>query len=766
MSRTIWTSLRSLLAVVAFGLVVGASAAVGQDKVAPAAQPIPEPMTQEAVRQLLSELDDTQVRALLLERFTKEIDRRAAEQTARDARSAGDIVTEYTRLLGIYLKDAVAKVPSIPSGIAKAWSNFTDQRGGERSLVWFFLTLVACVGLGGAAGLVGYFAATRLEQLFIKPIRATTFAQEIAIVTLTIIARFLPVATFVIGAGLGNLVLNEGAPVDHEVVGRVISAIAWTGIAIALARVALSPTLPEWRLCPVASGASEFLVWRIGIAAAIFNFGLGLAEWLDRFGSPFSETRLAFWVNLAAHILLMATVWQARHGIRSIVAGSAELAEGAQSQFIKWWPWLMMGLVAGNWLLASVLAASVTVPFDLVTPVAVTLGVVTALPVIDHALRAGVRSALAISPYASAASQAVEQATREGILRIARVVVAVALIVGLFWIWDLDLISLAEQGMGDRVANSIANILLIAGLAYGLWELVWIETERQIAAERAALGLGQDDNAQQPAEGEGGGAGARLGTILPLVRVGLWVTIAVIAVLAILGELGINVLPILAGAGVVGLAIGFGAQTLVKDIISGVFFLIDDAFRKGEYIDIGSVKGTVEKISLRSMQLRHHNGPLHTIPFGDIRHVTNFSRDWVIMKLKLRLTYDTDAEKVRKMIKTLGQEMMEDPVLGPLFLQPLKSQGVIEMEESAQIMRVKFMTRPGDQWGLRRVVFARIRELFEKEGIRFASREVVVRVEKPSGEHETSIEDEAALGAAAARARDLADAAASKEAKT
>jgi small-conductance mechanosensitive channel len=243
------------------------------------------------------------------------------------------------------------------------------------------------------------------------------------------------------------------------------------------------------------------------------------------------------------------------------------------------------------------------------------------------------------------------------------------------------------------------------------------------------------------------------------VRIGLQITIVALAAFAILGELGINILPILAGAGVVGLAIGFGAQTLVKDIISGVFFLVDDAFRKGEYIDIGSVKGTVEKISLRSMQLRHHNGPLHTIPFGDIRHVTNFSRDWVIMKLKLRLTYDTDPEMVRKLIKKLGQEMMEDPALGPLFLQPLKSQGVIEMEDSAQIMRVKFMTRPGDQWGLRRVVFARLHDLFEEHGIRFASREVVVRVENPSGEMTT--DDRAALGAAAERALQMADGAVS-----
>ena len=219
--------------------------------------------------------------------------------------------------------------------------------------------------------------------------------------------------------------------------------------------------------------------------------------------------------------------------------------------------------------------------------------------------------------------------------------------------------------------------------------------------------------------------------------------------MAVISALGVNITPLLAGAGIIGLAIGFGAQTLVKDVISGMFFLIDDAFRKGEYIDIGDVKGTVEKISVRSMQLRHHNGPLNTVPFGEINFITNFSRDWVVMKLPLRLTYDTDAEKVRKMIKKLGQEMLEDPNLGPQFLQPLKSQGVIQMEDSAMIMRVKFMTKPGDQWVIRRTVFAKIRDLFEREGIKFAHREVTVQLADETGGAQLNESEKQAVSAAA-----------------
>ena len=123
----------------------------------------------------------------------------------------------------------------------------------------------------------------------------------------------------------------------------------------------------------------------------------------------------------------------------------------------------------------------------------------------------------------------------------------------------------------------------------------------------------------------------------------------------VLSSLGVNIGPLIAGAGVVGIAIGFGAQTLVRDIVSGFFYLIDDAFRIGEYVVIDQIRGTVEKISVRSFQLRHHDGPVHTIPYGEIRSLTNWSRDWAIMKFELRIPFETDIEKVRKIIKQIAQ---------------------------------------------------------------------------------------------------------------
>ena len=295
---------------------------------------------------------------------------------------------------------------------------------------------------------------------------------------------------------------------------------------------------------------------------------------------------------------------------------------------------------------------------------------------------------------------------------------------------------------GNQASDRFLDVAVIIFIGYIIFHAfrIWVDTK--IREE-------QGDDLDEAELGDEGGANSasRLATLLPLFRsVILLVIIVTIALIALM-ELGVNVSPLFAGAGVVGLAIGFGAQSLVRDIFSGAFFLFDDAFRKGEYIDIGSVKGTVEKISVRSFQLRHHLGPLHTIPFGEIQFLTNYSRDWVIMKLPLRVTYDTDVEKVRKLIKTLGIELLDDPTIGHNFIQPLKSQGVVEMQDSAMIIRVKFMTKPGDQWLVRKKVFQDIRDLFEREGIKFAHREVTVRLADGNAENLSEQQREAITGA-------------------
>ena len=207
-----------------------------------------------------------------------------------------------------------------------------------------------------------------------------------------------------------------------------------------------------------------------------------------------------------------------------------------------------------------------------------------------------------------------------------------------------------------------------------------------------------------------------------------------------------------AGAGILGLAIGFGAQKLVSDVVSGIFFLVDDAFRVGEYVEVEGTRGTVERISIRSMQLRHHRGPINTIPYGEIPKLTNYSRDWVIMKLRFTVPFDTDPNKVKKIFKKIGAEMMADELYKEDFLQPFKSQGVFDFDDVGMIMRGKFMAKPGTQFTIRKEIYNRVKAAFAENGIEFARREVRVAIPGLEDAEHLNENEKAAVAAAAGSA--------------
>ncbi len=215
--------------------------------------------------------------------------------------------------------------------------------------------------------------------------------------------------------------------------------------------------------------------------------------------------------------------------------------------------------------------------------------------------------------------------------------------------------------------------------------------------------------------------GSRLQTVLPMLRAAFGVVIAVVAALIVLSHLGVDTAPLIAGAGVFGLAISFGSQSLVRDIISGLFYMWDDAFRVGEYIDTGRLKGTVEALGIRSVKLRHHNGPLHTVPYGQLGAVTNQSRDFATTKFNLRLEPGTDIELVRKTAKRIGIDMQEEPEIAAEVLIPLKLQGIVEVTETALVVRFKFTARPIKPSWVQREYLKRIYRVFAEKGIAFAS---------------------------------------------
>jgi small-conductance mechanosensitive channel len=305
-------------------------------------------------------------------------------------------------------------------------------------------------------------------------------------------------------------------------------------------------------------------------------------------------------------------------------------------------------------------------------------------------------------------------------IKFVRVIIFFAVLFWLLGIWGVRL------PFGEALAKAVFNILITLVLAHIVWGFISSLIGRKL------LESGPDE--AEGASGEDDEWGAvtlgRSHTLLPLLLKGVGATLAVIVILIVLSSIGVHIGPLLAGAGVLGLAIGFGAQKLVADVLSGIFFLIDDSFRIGEYMQAGGVSGTVEKITLRNLWLRHHRGMLQIVPFSELGPITNFMRGGMVIKFDLQLPYDTDIETVRKVVKKVGQAMMEDEEFGPDLIKPPKSQGVKGIADSIMKFGVKFTAKPGTQFVIRRELYKRINEALEKKGIKYAHRKVIVDVEQ------------------------------------
>ncbi len=314
---------------------------------------------------------------------------------------------------------------------------------------------------------------------------------------------------------------------------------------------------------------------------------------------------------------------------------------------------------------------------------------------------------------------------------ILRIILAAALATWTLTLWGYEIPFAADAIM------AIFKSLITLALALTLWRFASAYIARKIeeATPEPLENAKDDDN-------EFGGAvpAGRSHTLLPMVRKVLASTLIVMVILIILSSLGVNIAPILAGAGVLGLAVGFGAQKLVSDVLSGFFFLLDDAFRVGEYIQAGSIKGSVESITLRNVMLRHHRGMLQIVPHSDLGAITNYMRGGVIVKFPLEFPYDTDIDKVRKIIKKVGQAMLTEDEFKDDFIQPVKSQGVNQISNSVMTIRVKFTAKPGTQFVIKREAFRRLTEAFNSKGIYYAHRKVIV--DFPENEHNGTADEE------------------------
>lgn len=220
--------------------------------------------------------------------------------------------------------------------------------------------------------------------------------------------------------------------------------------------------------------------------------------------------------------------------------------------------------------------------------------------------------------------------------------------------------------------------------------------------------------------------------------------IVVIAVMMGLQELGLDITPVIAGAGVVGLAVGFGAQSLIKDVIAGFFIILEGQFAVGDVIKSGEISGTVERLNLRVTILRDFaTGAVHFIPNSEIKVVSNLTKEWSRVALDIGVAYEEDIDWVVEVLQRTGQDLTKDERMGPLILEPPEVLGIESFGESQVIIKVLVRTLPQRQWDVARELRRRIKMAFEKEGI---------EVPYPTRIHLTRIEslppDEQDLGSA------------------
>lgn len=704
--------------VVLLAALVATPPAVAQEAAA-TAPAVPAILAPGEAGALVAGLTDEEARRLLLSEL--EARAAAAAEPETEVRLSGVLsaLSGNSPEITDAIRATVLSVTELPQSMARVGTVFLPG-GDPRILLTLLLVLAAAIGGGLLLEratrplLAGAERRTRPEPGDGRGLRAGRFVLELFI-------RLAAIALFLIGARVVFVVLDPDHEPTAEVVGTLVAAVAeWRLMALA-ARLILAPDRPQRRVVPLDDAdARDTYRWVLGLVT--FDvFVYRIVDILRRYGmSDANHSVVMVVAALGMVALFFGLFWRLRRPVAAALMGRDP--SPARALLASLWHLPMIAFLLGNYViwafnkLAGQDHEAVAAYYSLL--------VVIAIPIVDRLVGLLLD---AVFPRARAEADAApvrRPAAAAAIQRCCRILLVLFATLLLAEAWGVEVLALYQTPLGARVAEAFLNIMAALLIAYVAWDVIRSAIDRRIADARPEPDMAADGES----EGAAAHPGARLLTLLPLLRSVIMVTLLAMVVMIVLSSLGVDIGPLLAGAGVVGLAVGLGAQRLVQDIVSGIFFLIDDAFRVGEYVELSELKGTIESLSLRSMRLRHQRGAVQTIPFGDISWVKNHSRDWVIIKIEIRVPYDTDIEKVRKIIKRIGIEMQEEEQFRGALLAPLKSQGVYQMEDSFLMVRAKFTSIPGQQFLIRREAYARIKQAFEENGIAFARPQVTVHV--------------------------------------
>ena len=661
--------------------------------------------TPEKIQELMTLLADPKVRDWLEQESKAE----AAQARESDAETSS-ISHELDAHLGAIREHIVAlgvALPDLPDELGHAAGRITADLG-TYGRAKELLLLAVFVALGFGVEWLFRKATGRIRAR-LDGLPLATVNDRLRIVAVRLAFAVGLVAAFALGS-VGAFLALDWPPLLREMVFGYLLVFLVIRVAVVVGHFLLAPQHERFRICPAATAAARFWCRRLAVFVGWFAFGYVEIGLLTTFGlSPAGRELVAYVLGLGLLAIALEAVWRRpvspSDGAEARAQATHHLGRGAQNALLSigivllWVLWVLHAM-GSFWLVLVVM----TLPLA--------LGVTRRA--VQHLLR---------PPGSQEVGEGLPSVIAISLERGIRALLFIGAAAVLAWGWGIDLVHLAAgEDMLTRLAHGVLSAIIILLVADVLWHAMKTAIDRKLA-ESADQGLPSTDEARRR---------SRLRTLLPIFRNILFVVVIAVAVLMALSAMGVPITPLVAGAGVFGIAVGFGAQTFARDVIAGMFYLMDDAFRVGEYIQSGNFKGTVEGFSIRSVRLRHHRGPVYTVPFSLLGAVQNQSRDWVIDKIAINVTYDSDLEKARKLIKQIGLDLQKDPEFAPLIIEPLKMQGVDNLGDYAVQLRAKIMTLPGEQFVIRRKAYAMIKKAFDENGIKFAFPTVQIAGE---GEH-------------------------------
>jgi small-conductance mechanosensitive channel len=652
----------------------------------------------------------------------------AAAPKPKPSRIAGEETPDEFAVFFEQAQRVVQAVPTLGTHLAAIPGLLDEREKGGRGAAGFLLLLglVAVIAVTTEAALRKILGQLR-ERLAVGAIPEFGLRSLLHLASLALLDALGLLVVWLISHGAIGAWFS-GATGQDKLAAAVLAGIFSWRLYVFIFRVILQPGLPTARLCDIRDHDSRAMYTRISVVMLLIILGRILFRVLSAINTPV-EALMAYQA-ISAVVYVAAFVWlvvRSKEAARQWLAGLGKVAP-------------LVGFIGRNWTTVAVpffVALGVTQIYGAVSgrahvsnAMSLTLTLVVGVLIFETLLQAFVRrldSQLVGRTPAGDAPKLPDVAAR--CLRVA-VLIVVALSIAQSWVVEvLDLVNENEWGQLTRSSRT-AGITLF--MAFVLWEFFKYATAPYMDRKTAS-------GPNAVADGDGASKSAsRLGTLMPLLRATMAIVIGLLAVLIALESFDVNITPLLAGASVLGLAVSFGSQTLVRDIVSGIFYLSDDAFRVGEYIDCGKAKGTVEGFTLRSIKLRHQNGQVHTIPFGQLGQITNFSRDWTTVKFNLRFVRDTDVEILRKAAKKIGVEMMEMPEFKDEILAPFKMQGVADITGNALLVRFKFTAKPGNPASIQREAIKRLFRTLPELGIEFATEGATVVLQTNAGQPEAA----------------------------